>query len=82
MPAAILPSSLLCRWYHQELQVWPKLIYNIYFYLFACAGFFLIAACRSSSLTRDRSVPPALGAQSLNHWTTREVPEQNKFKAL
>ena len=28
-----------------------------------------------SSLTRDRThMPPALGAQSLNHWATREVP--------
>ena len=26
-----------------------------------------------SSTTRDGTVPPALGAQSLNHWTTREV---------
>ena len=29
----------------------------------------------SSSLTRDRTQTPALGAQSLNHGTTREVPE-------
>ena len=28
----------------------------------------------SSSLTRDRTGPPVLGAQSLNHWTTRKVP--------
>ena len=28
----------------------------------------------SSSLTRDRTRAPALGAQSLNHWATREVP--------
>ena len=26
-----------------------------------------------SSLTRDKRTPPALGAQSLNHWTAREV---------
>lgn len=55
--------------------MWPKLIHSIYFYFFGCAGFFfLIAACRSSSLTRDQSVPPALAAWSLNHWTTRKVP--------
>ena len=28
----------------------------------------------SSSLTRDRSRAPPLGAQSLSHWTTREIP--------
>ena len=26
-----------------------------------------------SSLTRDRTRAPALGAQNLSHWTTREV---------
>ena len=29
----------------------------------------------SSSLIRDRNWAPALGAQSLGHWTTREVPK-------
>ena len=28
----------------------------------------------SSSLTRDQTQVPALGAQSLSHWTTREFP--------
>ena len=28
----------------------------------------------SSSLTRDGTRLPALGAQSLSHWTTREIP--------
>ena len=28
----------------------------------------------SSSLTRNQTGPPALGAWSLSHWTTREVP--------
>ena len=28
----------------------------------------------SSSLTKDRTLAPALGAWSLGHWTTREVP--------
>ena len=34
----------------------------------------------SSSLTRDEPRLPALGAQSLNHWTTREVPGNIIFK--
>ena len=29
----------------------------------------------SSSLTENQTRPPALGAQSLSHWTTREVPK-------
>ena len=27
-----------------------------------------------SSLTRDQTDTPCIGRQSLNHWTTREVP--------
>ena len=30
----------------------------------------------SSSLTRDRTWAPALGAQSLSHWTTEEVSQE------
>ena len=33
----------------------------------------------SSSLTRDQILAPALGAWSLSHWTTREVPMLSKF---
>ena len=33
----------------------------------------------SSSLTRDRTWAPALGAQSLNHWASREVPDLNFY---
>ena len=33
-----------------------------------------------SSLTRDEPMTPALGAQSLNHWTAREVPTRDHFK--
>ena len=34
----------------------------------------LLQHVRSSSLTRDWTQAPALGAQSLSHWTTKEVP--------
>ena len=37
---------------------------------------------RSSSLTRIEPVPPALGAQSLNHWTTRKVQHFLGYKGL
>lgn len=33
----------------------------------------LVVACRYSSLTKDEPEPPALGAQSLKHWTHEEV---------
>ena len=45
----------------------------MYFFFF----FFLAlprGMCDLSSRTGDRTVPPAVGGQSLNHWTTREVP--------
>ena len=35
-----------------------------------------------SPLTRDRTCAPALEAQSLNHWTTREVPRTLLFIRL
>ena len=50
-------------------------------YLFICLHWALVAACRISSCGRQGLVLwpgtelrlPALGAQSLSHWTTREV---------
>ena len=33
-----------------------------------------------SSLTRDRTSTPCIGRQSLNHWTTREVPSNFNMK--
>ena len=32
-----------------------------------------------SSLTKDRTHAPALGALSLNHWITKEVPHLGDF---
>ena len=46
-------------------------MFGFYYY------YFLVTPCGMqdfSSPTRDEPVPPALGAQSLNHWTAREVP--------
>ena len=44
-----------------------------------CLFFFLFLASLHgiqdlSSLTRDRTHAPAVEAQSVNHWTAREVP--------
>ena len=32
-----------------------------------------------SSLTRDRTLIPYTGRRILNHWTTREVPQESLF---
>ena len=62
-----------------------------YIYLFSCVGIhdlvvaptifllllLLLWHVGSSSLTRDQTQPPALEAQSLSHWTTREVPQEH-----
>ena len=37
-------------------------------------GSFKLKHAGSTSLTRDETWAPALGAQSLNCWTTRKVP--------
>jgi len=36
-----------------------------------------LCQARSSSLIKDQTRPPVLGAQSLNHWTSREIPMLN-----
>jgi len=49
------------------------LLFFLSIYLFGCAGSYLWHV-RSSFLTRDRTHAPCTGAQSLSHWTMREVP--------
>ena len=43
--------------------------------------FFLVAACMQGQVPPPgiKPWPPALGAQSLTHWTTREVPKVSCF---
>ena len=36
----------------------------------------------SSSLTRDGTWAPVLGARSLSHWTTREAPSSRAWKKI
>ena len=45
----------------------------------AACGLFICSMWDLSSLTRDRTGPPALGVQSLSLWTTREVPVPGFF---
>ena len=41
-----------------------------------------LIACRVlSSLTRDRTHAPGIGMRSLNHWTTKKVPERRLFRS-
>ena len=49
----------------------------LYLSPFGCFFFFLVvphSMWELISLNRDQTHPPALEAQSLNHWTTRKVP--------
>ena len=50
-----------------------------FFNLFGCTGS-LLQHVGSCSPTRDPTQAPALGAQTLSHWTTREVPETVAFE--
>ena len=43
--------------------------------LVAACGIFLLGHVGSSTWPGSEPVPPALGAQNLNHWTIREAPE-------
>ena len=56
----------------------------IFIYLFICLFIYLflhLAACGILVPQPGiKPVSPALGAQSLNHWTAREVPVMAKFK--
>ena len=54
------------------------LLKNICIYVFGFSGS-LLRQVGSSSLTRDWTRAPALGARSLSHWTTREVPMSSFF---
>ena len=68
----------------------PELFFFLIFIYFAAPG--LIFCTRSlwsslrhagsSSLMRDRTWPPALGAWSLSHWTTREIPPPGLLSLL
>ena len=48
-------------------------------YLLGCAGASLWHM-GSSSMTREQTGAPALGAWSLSHWTTRKVTNQKHFE--
>ena len=52
---------------------------NLYWICYNIASFYVLLFCPQgmwdlSSLMRVRTCTPCIGRQSLNHWTTREVP--------
>ena len=69
------------------LTLWPLPFLN---YLFIWLCWVLVAACRTFSCSMWDLVPwpgiklgpPALGAQSLSHWTTREVSTSTILRNL
>ena len=65
----------LATFEHSRFEVYTQCIY-----LFI----YLAAPCSMQDLVSRpgiEPVPPALGAQGLNHWSAREVPIHNAFKA-
>ena len=48
-------------------------------FLFVACGLLRSVAPRHQFLTRDQTCVPCIGRQSLNHWTTREVPGKREL---
>ena len=75
-------SSVFFFQLHIDSKITP---FKIFIYLFIWPRQTLVAACNLFSFDMWGLVlwpgiepkPPALGAQSLSHWTSREVPEKN-----
>ena len=69
--------GLSCGMWDLPCGMWdlPCGMWDLFFFLLVAAC--VLLSCNmhagSSSQTRDRTGPPALGARSLTHWTTREV---------
>ena len=78
----IVSSHSVFSLLNQRLQ-----FFRYFFYLFIWLCWVLVAACRLFSCNiwdlvpwpRIEPGPPALGAQSLSHWTTTEVPIISKL---
>ena len=53
-------------------------------FCFFCFFFFATWHMESylTSPTKDQTRPPVLEVQSLNHWTTKEVPTHFMFKSI
>ena len=62
------------------VTICTPLIYEIFVSLFLSSFFFVLCyrACRI--LTGSEPIPSAVEAQSLNHWTTREVLTSTFFR--
>ena len=65
-------SELSIRGVCEKALSCTVLFVNMYLFVWAGSSLQLVG---SSSLTRDQTWAPALGAQSVSPWTTREVPQ-------
>ena len=77
VPANLLNHACLCK---DQAFPSPSFFFLIYFYLFIWLCQVFVVACELSCSMWNlvpwpgiEPRPPALGAQSLGHWTTREV---------
>ena len=82
MTPHLVPSVHLNSTHSYVFYISPTLFFKIFIYLLwllqvlVGARGLLVAACMWDLVPGPgiEPVPPALGAQSLTHWTTREVP--------
>ena len=69
-----LVSSLSFEHMRQVPASRPSYMLSSLFHLFTWLCWVIVTDAGSNSLHRDQSGAPALGGQSLSHWTTRESP--------
>ena len=62
----------ICIWLHQVLAVASEI-----FHLPCRSQSLYLRHAGSSSLTKDGSQAPCIGAQSLSHWTIRRGPKRS-----
>ena len=84
-----LPFVLFRHWTHKIRPTYIVILFLLFIYLavqvlvVACGALIFTETCRMFSCGMwdlvpwpgIKPAPPALGVQSLNHWTTREVPK-------
>ena len=77
-----LVSSLSFEHMRQVPASRPSYMLSSLFHLFTWLCWVIVTDAGSNSLHRDQSGAPALGGQSLSHWTIREIPELSFSNAL
>ena len=72
----VLPSEFFSFFRKKYLIFWLWWVLAVAFGIFSCSVWYLV---RWPGI---KPQPPALGAWSLSHWTTRKVPGHVKFEGL